>query len=822
MGNVLCKERVDRASDSKSPIDRVIGRCAQLCPNAMNRKNGESWNKHIYETRPQQTQPTKLDAFKNSTLKLEDSNHQQDRKIHNTEMDPVPPVAPPRKKRPSMLSHEGRKVKNGFKDVFGSDTPRRFSCDSVDNTSKPREMAVDVAVPLKQSQSYDFDSIGFADFSREQSPSNELDRKVLPKVGNKKSDKFFGENLSDCLSDEYVSDDQENPKSEKTEAKDSKDAIEKFVEENAAPVASEPPAKEKVTKSNSLDKKAEFLMAMLDGYVNEDNLYAGRIPVEEPLIVPKRKQSKHVCDDDDHMHHHRFHKHEASDAMGPKKPDRDLTRYRKSVENLEEASKSAEVTVAEVEKPARKKRSISREDLPSPPPRPVKAPENVTIVEIGGNSQPPPISPKPRPMKKIPSMPNNLVLIDKRSPLQKCQSSDALVPEDLMSEIKRRVYEFQLSQEYLPEDLSNQHDGSDLVRPQSKLEKRKVSVTKKISNASSVELEPILDEENKTRFTIGNTEVKITEEVKEMAKEPRGSLTEVRESYKSVADMLPEQNHPQPNLRSSRELSPDSMVSSPTKKDISDLPAGESAFSLMSRQKAEDSFEKIIHNPDFDVKAISSVLDDIYANNKSILEEFQNFLEMEADSLEEFEIVNLREEAPREEADQDKKNNVPEINVERERTRSASSDGSISDDNYSEMIKDTPKDQVTNKTLLALVKERGRRESIDDVNNWFDKHIESPLMSPNIQNILQEARKGRRGSDFMIGYDTTALYPFGSNPPKRHGSESEDFFEKSQLSRSADNVAKEKTTATEEDHSNLLKFLKHEAHGERANSVPNN
>lgn len=30
MGNNLCKERIERAENSKSPVDRVIGRCAQV------------------------------------------------------------------------------------------------------------------------------------------------------------------------------------------------------------------------------------------------------------------------------------------------------------------------------------------------------------------------------------------------------------------------------------------------------------------------------------------------------------------------------------------------------------------------------------------------------------------------------------------------------------------------------------------------------------------------------------------------------------------------------------------------------------------------
>ncbi|KAJ6640544.1 hypothetical protein Bhyg_05473 [Pseudolycoriella hygida] len=30
MGNKLCKERIERAENSKNPVDRVIGRCAQI------------------------------------------------------------------------------------------------------------------------------------------------------------------------------------------------------------------------------------------------------------------------------------------------------------------------------------------------------------------------------------------------------------------------------------------------------------------------------------------------------------------------------------------------------------------------------------------------------------------------------------------------------------------------------------------------------------------------------------------------------------------------------------------------------------------------
>lgn len=66
----------------------------------------------------------------------------------------------------------------------------------------------------------------------------------------------------------------------------------------------------------------------------------------------------------------------------------------------------------------------------------------------------------------------------------------------------------------------------------------------------------------------------------------------------------------------------------------------------------------------------------------------------------------------------------------------------------------------------------GRRESIEDVENWFQNHIQSSLLDEQIIGV----RKQRRGSDGLLAYDTTRQYPFGKGR-QRHDSHSAEMFE---------------------------------------------
>lgn len=448
------------------------------------------------------------------------------------------PIAPPRKKRNTLQrSHNGQP--GGFKEVFG--TPSRRS--SIDSIEKFTNAKID-ASPKRRNSSDDF-----TDFSKDSSLDNRGIKRKVSKVGNKKSDKFLGENLSDCLSNSpflastpilakkvddlsttlpkdaldtfvdsnitehdlssnistTIADRIEQPKNDIiTELNQSKSApIEMHIQYSKEPA--ERPSLLNAAKSTvnnfkenveSLNKRTEFLMTMVDQeFKNTDepqseevltvpkrrrskniptdellhepnsnlqmkseqkptmdnnvnsqldevekvvevvrseqveannlklnlsspekkkefpksnpdspNIYAHLQPVEHELIVPIRKNYKHICDDDKHLHKHvHSHEHSNNDSVdgelsvlgeksehlvkveeniiqaniSPKKPDRDFTRYRKSedLSILEEPTEESLESIIESQilRPQRKKgRSISRDSLPSPPPRPIK------------------------------------------------------------------------------------------------------------------------------------------------------------------------------------------------------------------------------------------------------------------------------------------------------------------------------------------------------------------------------------------------------------------------------------------------------------------
>ena len=142
---------------------------------------------------------------------------------------------------------------------------------------------------------------------------------------------------------------------------------------------------------------------------------------------------------------------------------------------------------------------------------------------------------------------------------------------------------------------------------------------------------------------------------------------------------------------------------------------------------------------------------------------------------------------------------------------------SISDDGFTSLVKSVSKEDVTNNTLLAISQNRPRRESICDVDNWFNNHIDGETSTLGVDN-LRDVRMMRRGSDFCVGYDTGAVFPFGRS---RHESESSEFFEKNTFSKSSDSLRGSNSSLNKEhsfhlespaaspsrDHSSLLRFV---------------
>lgn len=337
-----------------------------------------------------------------------------------------PPIAPPRKKRttlkkgstlPTSFSHDN--VKNGFKDVFGNTSDIEF-IDKDDNSLQERSMG-------------------------DPRTSTPAEKKL--KVGNKKSDKFFGEDLSDHLSDEPVS------------------PIRHYNEDESDN-----------SKSDTDKKLSFFLMNMLDDirdHVDETKYKeAGKEPVEEPTFVARKKITKHICDDDDHPHHHHHHEKE---NIAPPKPDRDFSKFK--ADSIEDQIEK-EVRKEEVQAKVIMKRGISRENLPSPPDTPRRKTGNVNLPTT--------------PTITIETIELNMT--ERNDDTEDFKKSTENIKEkiesnshkitNMVDEMIKKAYGIG---SFSPEDYSHNtsDDGSNLVLPTSKLAVRKISTPRKVSTESA-------------------------------------------------------------------------------------------------------------------------------------------------------------------------------------------------------------------------------------------------------------------------------------------------------------------------------------------------
>jgi hypothetical protein len=330
-----------------------------------------------------------------------------------------PPVAPPRKRKtlkkgstlPTTFSEQ--KVKNGFKDVFGNSSLNTY--DEIEYIDKDENL-LGRSMPQMTS-----------------TPEKKL------RVGNKKSDKFFGEELSDRLSDE--------PVTPTTRDQDEIDAV----------------------KSETDKKLSFFLMNMLDDIRDqvEKDRYRGKEPIEEPLFVARKKITKHICDDDDDDHHH----HHEKGNVAPPKPDRDFSKFKSdSIESQIEK----EVKVDDLQAKAIIRRGISRENLPSPPETPRRKTGNnptITIETI------------------------ELNMTERRDDFEDFKKSNESIKEQIESNSHKitNMVDEMIKKAYgiggfNIEDCSH-HTHDELVTPTSKLAVRKISTSRKNSTESSPSIE---------------------------------------------------------------------------------------------------------------------------------------------------------------------------------------------------------------------------------------------------------------------------------------------------------------------------------------------
>lgn len=822
MGNTLCKE--PGANSSLRP-GRVLDNFGSLmCPNGLGKSktgiNKTYLSRHVLETGPKSNT---LNSWQSATLTVPDGGV-VDR----------PPMAPPRKKRGGTLERETSpptvppppvpasapapattpapqqqtlKVKNGFKDCFGPDS-RRQSYDAPG--SRPAQDVVDEGLVGKSLSCYEIDAKNdaFSDFSKVPT-KGELEKNgtntvKTSKVGNRKSDKFFGENLSDALSNEPVV--KERRKSSKKGMEDL-DKIDQFIESNVlksevkvndvpkieittpdAKVTVESKASEldldlddqetqeslikyldeSVGKETNLGKKAEFLMAMLEDY--PEDKYLGMKPVEEPIIVPRKRKSRHICDDDNHMHGmlHKCEKEtskqlittEASIETPPRKPSRDFSRYLATADGCSDSDDSC------FSRPIRRQRSPSRKALPSPP-MPPKLTKSVSETQFRSNLVEAAAStPKkdeesgdakahtPRMLKRIISMPSNMVKAEYRSTtpqpvLLKSSSSSSFLIKDLQ---KAHIS----VGGFTPEEHS--HNAADeLVKPKHRLAVRKISV--KSNDGSQYSASPTPTQEMAPpKFTIGSSEVVRSSTPPPVPKRRKSSGVELKHQD-SLVDPVSHKN--------------------PLIKDIIKYDLG--SF-LESSQ--------ILHHHD-----ITNVIENVYnaADSKeNILSEFQKYLEDhiteeindassqypnsakllelirssqpptdDEDKLDNVKIDLVSSENSNRSSDLDECFDSEFVKIEKPGVESQQSKEDTSDWPESASELDTAEVEETDK-LGKMIRVKGgpvrmgRRESIEDVDSWFQHHNE---LSEGEEII--GVRKQRRGSDGFLSYDMTRQYPFG-------------------------------------------------------------
>lgn len=598
-------------------------------------------------------------------------------------------------------------VRNGFKDVFTGGAVKTLTYDDIEYIDKEENIVQTRA-------------------SVEQDGRSSLERKL--KVGNKKTDKFFGESLSDHLSDEPVDE------SSTVDDKDEPD------------------------RSSSSDKKLFFLMNMLDREHDDDERYKDREPVEEPLFIAKKKEiKKHICDDDDHMHnkfnHHHDknepceHKHDSDHehAVAPPKPDRDFSKYQNVIDAIHQPTFDVvKEKVAESHSKARVNRAISRENLPTPPATPKR--------KSGVHS-----SPAETPTITIDSTDFNTEANESRRPSSLKLSQDneiddnndppppttPILAHDLVDRMIKKAYGFH---DYHPEDLTehNHDDGSSLVAPKSKLTTRKISVTRKVSTNSA----PSID-----------------------------------------GDEL--------------------------------VPPGDADTSPPKSPKKGRDFEKMIQ-----ASSINDIIDEIYSKNSEIMQEFQSYLEK---SVEATPVINVDAEKAflktqgitnDEFSRTPEPVKLPDVEDEVEDTQSYSDSFESSD---------TEQETITEmKHVSSIPKYLGRRrESIEDVDNWFNKHLDLEETKSQTCGVQDNAPPG------VSTYDTSKIFPFGRTIIGRRDSLSDEFFtqlpsqqislmkpeigtlrESESSTSDADEADKSRRDSSRQkspDHSSLLKFLEQES-----------
>uniref|UniRef100_A0A336LYD0 CSON005847 protein n=1 Tax=Culicoides sonorensis TaxID=179676 RepID=A0A336LYD0_CULSO len=733
MGNSMCKSQPPNGR-SRNSLEEFFAGCSNFCscPSGISSHRNYHWKKQVIETRPPYlgAHTTSTKWHQATTLTSTQPLKQRHDMIGNK-----PPVPPPRKKRLLQKARSYEDVvdvrvckKDGFKDVFGN-LDRQ-------TTSTSHSHIYDLEHPRNKPELEDDDD--------DMEKCKSLNFKSIH-IGNKKSDKFFGENLSDSLSNEPYFPEEESILTRKQDDNEGneKDALDMFVEKNVQKVEKTKTEVDKTDNedrlSENLDKKAAFLMTMLDNYndkkakndEDDDERYRGMVPVEEEIIVPKKKITRCICDETDHLLHHLRHdecksheelhnhkkdhhtnaelvekvdKKDVATETPPLKPKRDLTLYRKSLELSESVPVLIEKTPSP---PSRRKKSMSnsREEL------------NATNLSLSSS---------------------NVSKANENPSPERSESPNSILTKDLVNQLVNHAFPHYMDIEDIQHNVM---DGSAAVSERmSKLKERKISLNRKISTDSSHSNQTNMSNEipnspgpftSTEKLSLGFRDVTISplsfkeEPVRVDAMSTRMSVSPEKEEKKSVTPDKEEKKRVTPEKEENVSIETKKLSSVQEKEE---QPSQGATHKIIENQRKEERIpanllldedganfiEELIRHQHFN--STEDVINEIYKNQGNIVHEFHRFLEDELNKEENIAKLNAVKKSPEIEIKEETKI-TPIIKLE-ESIEDQSIDlvsNSASSETSSEAS--TIKNLSDSEDHYTL-----RRDSVNELETWFSPH----------------------------------------------------------------------------------------------------
>lgn len=606
------------------------------------------------------------------------------------------PIPPPRKKKFRHLGHA-----NSYEDVFVNNNQIHLTRDGFKEVFGHKLGNEPIYQKIDENQN-----------NNRTLPTKPLRAGSNLKVGNSKSDKFFGENLSEALSDEPFKSASEDFVA--TIHDQDRDDLDNFIQDNVSQLSLA------TSPSDGLSNMHVEAVKKKPYFDNESNIF---IPNEMQGRIKNNinhyQKSEHIYAEVKRSKRDGF-----SQTPAPRKPQRALELYLKNQED--------ESILHDAQRP----------EFPSPPLRRKKS-----------------VNTEPIRCKELNQLPLSINLKESPKVLQKSASSHSFLTDNLMRSLVNRVYSIDnISIEDICQN-SNQIDGSMAVSQNiQKLKTRKISSQRKISSSSE-------------QFTITTPESKI-------------SIT--NQSSTLACDTEPT-NKKEPFNDNSKE---NKVFSSP---ELLQPPANDVKVEVQNTiQNIEKPVEQVnLENIVIDQLKIaplmssSDIVRELHQNQEEVIFAFQTFLEDELNkSNPSFRPKYLSdvalEEGVRQAIERTEKDDSSQSDdLEDWQTKNdkllitCSESGALTIPLETNEILDSKVDEPINKNLLKVSRLHLRRESIEDVDNWFTKHVDIHSDYP-IQDIANETTE--KTNFQSTSYDHNKLFPFG-DIRTRHDSMNDEFFD---------------------------------------------